>query len=158
MTELSLWPETAIARITIVNSTHIITAMITNTWQRKRGQKLEKENKQERNRTAFDYDDKQRYVRTPAALAVKIPEKMTFEEAATIPATFLTAMYALYYLARVGKGETVLIHAAAGGVGMTIFFSFHLISFFLTIFMLASSLVHGCEDEKYYPKRIKMQN
>jgi NADPH:quinone reductase-like Zn-dependent oxidoreductase len=43
---------------------------------------------------------------------------MSFEEAATIPAAFCTSMYALNYLVKLEKDETVLIHAAAGGVGM----------------------------------------
>eukprot|EP01103_Thecamoeba_quadrilineata_P016450 TRINITY_DN5503_c0_g1_i1.p1 TRINITY_DN5503_c0_g1~~TRINITY_DN5503_c0_g1_i1.p1 ORF type:complete len:1988 (-),score=362.33 TRINITY_DN5503_c0_g1_i1:138-5957(-) len=57
-------------------------------------------------------------VRTVSTLAVKIPEHISFEEAATIPATFLTASYALNYLARLAPGESVLVHAAAGGVGI----------------------------------------
>ncbi|WP_210203490.1 type I polyketide synthase [Breoghania corrubedonensis] len=52
-----------------------------------------------------------------AALA-PMPQTVTFEEAATIPVTFLTAYYALIELARLGEGETVLIHGGAGGVGL----------------------------------------
>lgn len=51
------------------------------------------------------------------ALALK-PERLTFEEAATIPTTFFTAYYALHELARVRAGERVLVHGAAGGVGI----------------------------------------
>lgn len=61
--------------------------------------------------------DVQRYPCTQSELVWKIPDSMTYEEAATIPMTFLTVMYGLD-LARLEKGETVLIHAAAGGVGM----------------------------------------
>eukprot|EP01116_Phalansterium_solitarium_P008400 TRINITY_DN2226_c0_g1_i6.p1 TRINITY_DN2226_c0_g1~~TRINITY_DN2226_c0_g1_i6.p1 ORF type:complete len:1607 (+),score=494.16 TRINITY_DN2226_c0_g1_i6:3705-8525(+) len=57
------------------------------------------------------------YVTTLELLAVPIPDGMTFEEAATIPATFLTAHYAMNHLGRLEPGETILIHAAAGGVG-----------------------------------------
>jgi acyl transferase domain-containing protein/NADPH:quinone reductase-like Zn-dependent oxidoreductase/surfactin synthase thioesterase subunit/NAD(P)-dependent dehydrogenase (short-subunit alcohol dehydrogenase family)/ubiquinone/menaquinone biosynthesis C-methylase UbiE len=57
-------------------------------------------------------------VRTISSLAVHLPDHISFEEAATIPATFLTASYALNYLARMAEGETALIHAAAGGVGI----------------------------------------
>ena len=46
------------------------------------------------------------------------PKSISHEEAATIPIAFLTAHYALHYLARVEPGEKVLIHAAAGGVGL----------------------------------------
>ena len=54
----------------------------------------------------------------PAFLAARMPESLTFEAAATVPIAFLTAYYALHYLARVRAGERVLIHAAAGGVGL----------------------------------------
>ncbi len=46
------------------------------------------------------------------------PGNMTFEEAATIPLAFLTAYYGLNRLAKIRAGDRVLIHAAAGGVGM----------------------------------------
>lgn len=47
-----------------------------------------------------------------------MPSTVSPEEAATIPVTFLTAYYALVHLARLSKGETVLIHGGAGGVGL----------------------------------------
>ncbi|WP_164101785.1 type I polyketide synthase [Candidatus Laterigemmans baculatus] len=50
------------------------------------------------------------------ALARK-PASLSHDEASTIPITFLTAHYALRWLGRLGRGERVLIHAAAGGVG-----------------------------------------
>jgi phthiocerol/phenolphthiocerol synthesis type-I polyketide synthase C len=55
---------------------------------------------------------------TIADLVVPKPEHLTFEEAATIPIAFLTAYYALHELGRMRAGEKVLIHAAAGGVGL----------------------------------------
>ena len=55
---------------------------------------------------------------TAAAAVVRKPDNITFEEAATIPITFLTAHYALNVLGRVAAGERVLIHAGAGGVGL----------------------------------------
>ena len=42
---------------------------------------------------------------------------MSFLEAAAIPEVFLTAYQALIYLADLEKGETILIHAGASGVG-----------------------------------------
>jgi NADPH:quinone reductase-like Zn-dependent oxidoreductase/acyl carrier protein len=48
---------------------------------------------------------------------VKKPSNVTHEEASTIPVTFLTAYYGLIRLAGMAKGERVLIHAGAGGVG-----------------------------------------
>jgi NADPH:quinone reductase-like Zn-dependent oxidoreductase/acyl carrier protein len=47
-----------------------------------------------------------------------IPEHVSFAEAATIPSTFLTVYYALHHLAQLQPGEKVLIHGAAGGVGI----------------------------------------
>ncbi|MGE0259039.1 MAG: SDR family NAD(P)-dependent oxidoreductase [Alphaproteobacteria bacterium] len=56
---------------------------------------------------------------TTAAHAVtRIPDGTSFAAAATIPVTFVTAIYALGTLGRLAEGETVLIHAAAGGVGL----------------------------------------
>jgi NADPH:quinone reductase-like Zn-dependent oxidoreductase/acyl carrier protein len=53
----------------------------------------------------------------PAELTVRIPDEVSFEEAASIPSAFVTVMYALRQLAGLKAGERVLIHAAAGGVG-----------------------------------------
>src|SRR5262249_50654204 len=46
------------------------------------------------------------------------PRAMTFEEGASVPLAFLTAHYALHRVGRISSGERVLIHAAAGGVGL----------------------------------------
>ncbi len=46
------------------------------------------------------------------------PAAYSFGQAATIPIAFLTAYYSLHYLARLSRGERILIHAAAGGVGL----------------------------------------
>ena len=50
---------------------------------------------------------------------VEKPSTLTFEEAATVPITFLTAYYGLIQLAHMEPGERVLIHAGAGGVGLS---------------------------------------
>ncbi|MBV7486182.1 type I polyketide synthase [Bordetella sp. BOR01] len=47
-----------------------------------------------------------------------IPQGISFEAAATIPSTFFTVYYALHHLAQLEEGEKVLIHGAAGGVGI----------------------------------------
>ncbi|MFC8827298.1 SDR family NAD(P)-dependent oxidoreductase [Streptomyces sp. NPDC057137] len=57
-------------------------------------------------------------VRGDGHLMTKLPDAMTFEEGATIPLAFLTAYYALTELGGLGAGEKLLVHAAAGGVGM----------------------------------------
>jgi len=59
-----------------------------------------------------------RFVTVDARWVAQAPRGLSFEEAATVPAVFLTAWYALYELARLKRGERIVIHAAAGGVGM----------------------------------------
>ncbi|MEO5913512.1 MAG: SDR family NAD(P)-dependent oxidoreductase [Luteolibacter sp.] len=48
----------------------------------------------------------------------KMPDRLSYEEAATLPVVFMTAWYALHNVARMTAGETILVHAGAGGVGM----------------------------------------
>lgn len=47
-----------------------------------------------------------------------IPASMSFEEATTLPAVYLTSVYGLHRLANIKAGQTVLIHCASGGVGI----------------------------------------
>lgn len=56
-------------------------------------------------------------IRSDHRLAVKIPSSMTFEEAAVLPTVHATAYHALVNVAKLRSGQSVLIHAAAGGVG-----------------------------------------
>ncbi|ARQ72082.1 hypothetical protein CAG99_00555 [Streptomyces marincola] len=53
-----------------------------------------------------------------ARLVARMPVGWSFEQAASVPVVFLTAYYGLVDLAGLGAGESVLVHAAAGGVGM----------------------------------------
>ncbi|MEU9797244.1 type I polyketide synthase [Streptomyces sparsogenes] len=55
---------------------------------------------------------------TDARTIAPIPGGWSFAQAAAVPTVFLTAYYALRDLARVQEGESLLVHAAAGGVGM----------------------------------------
>ena len=55
---------------------------------------------------------------TRATKAVRKARTITLDEAATVPITFLTAAWALDRLAGMRRGDRVLIHAAAGGVGL----------------------------------------
>ena len=48
----------------------------------------------------------------------RVPDGMSIAEGASTPVAFLTAFYALHRLARMKAGDRVLIHAAAGGVGL----------------------------------------
>ena len=54
----------------------------------------------------------------PESVVAKVPEGLDTEAAATIPVAFLTAYYALVTLAGMRRDEWVLIHGAAGGVGL----------------------------------------
>ena len=58
------------------------------------------------------------HAHTDRRLVVPLPSGLDFEQAATLPIAFLTALHALDSLARLCSGETVLIHAATGGVGL----------------------------------------
>jgi len=53
----------------------------------------------------------------PEALLMKIPDGCGFDRAAAIPEAFLTAREALFVAGNLRSNESVLIHAAAGGVG-----------------------------------------
>ncbi len=55
---------------------------------------------------------------TDRRMVVRIPPEWSFVQAAAMPIAFLTAYHALVDLAGVQPGESVLVHAAAGGVGM----------------------------------------
>ena len=57
-------------------------------------------------------------VRTKRWAVAVMPPELSFEAAATIPTAFVTAWYALKHLANLQPGEGVLIHGAAGGVGL----------------------------------------
>lgn len=67
---------------------------------------------------AVAFDSLASHALADARLVAAKPEHITFEEAATIPIVFLTAYYALHRLGRMEQGERVLVHAAAGGVGL----------------------------------------
>lgn len=58
------------------------------------------------------------HVIVPARLALPKPAELSFAEAAAVPNPYLAAGYGLINLADLQPGESVLIHAAAGGVGL----------------------------------------
>lgn len=57
------------------------------------------------------------YLVVPESGAIPAPENFSFEEAAAFPVVFLTAYAMLKISAKARSGETILVHAAAGGVG-----------------------------------------
>lgn len=58
------------------------------------------------------------HVTVGAHLAASVPEGLASEAAAAVPVAFLTAFYGLIRCARLAANEWVLIHGAAGGVGL----------------------------------------
>jgi NADPH:quinone reductase-like Zn-dependent oxidoreductase len=58
------------------------------------------------------------YVKVPATNLVRVPENLSYEQAAAMPITFSTAWHMLVTRARVSGDDTVLVLAAAGGIGI----------------------------------------
>ncbi|HEU4712434.1 MAG TPA: quinone oxidoreductase [Pyrinomonadaceae bacterium] len=58
------------------------------------------------------------YAAVPAARLVKVPDALTFEQAAAAMLQGMTAHYLVHSTYVLKKGETALVHAAAGGVGL----------------------------------------
>jgi len=59
-------------------------------------------------------------VNIPASVAVKLPDQISFEQAAAMMLQGMTAHYLIRRIHRVKKGDHILIHAAAGGVGLIV--------------------------------------
>ncbi|MET3727189.1 NADPH:quinone reductase-like Zn-dependent oxidoreductase [Fictibacillus halophilus] len=57
------------------------------------------------------------YAVTTAHSLARIPDELSFEEAAALPCAGMTAYQALFRKMNLQKGETILIHGGAGGVG-----------------------------------------
>ncbi len=60
------------------------------------------------------------YVVVNQKMAGPIPESMSFEEAASFLVIYLTAYHGLFTLGKLQPNEKVLVHAAAGGVGLAV--------------------------------------
>ncbi|KAK3300886.1 reducing type I polyketide synthase, partial [Chaetomium fimeti] len=56
-------------------------------------------------------------VRVPWVSVVRMPDEMDFADGASVCAVFATAYYSMFEAARLEPGETMLVHAASGGVG-----------------------------------------
>jgi NADPH:quinone reductase-like Zn-dependent oxidoreductase len=57
-------------------------------------------------------------VAVPAAQIFPIPDSVSFEDAAAIPVNYLTAYHSMFQMGNLQAGDRILIHAAAGGVGI----------------------------------------
>jgi NADPH:quinone reductase-like Zn-dependent oxidoreductase len=58
------------------------------------------------------------WVTTPARLAFRIPTGMSFDDAAALPVNYLTAYHSIFAMGNMQPGDRILIHGAAGGVGI----------------------------------------
>src|SRR5262249_41795129 len=66
----------------------------------------------------------------PAGQVFRMPQKMTFEEAAALPVVYLTAHHMMLFTGRLRPGMKVVIYSAAGGVGLA---------------AIQMARAHGCE-------------
>ncbi len=57
-------------------------------------------------------------VAVPADLVFRVPEGTPFEDAAAIPVNYLTAYHSMFHMGNLQPGDRILIHGAAGGVGI----------------------------------------
>lgn len=76
----------------------------------------------------------------PAAQVVRLPAEMSFEEGAALPVAYLTAHHLMLFTGTLRSGMKVLIHSAAGGVGLAAIELAHLRR--CVIFGTASSAKH----------------
>lgn len=58
------------------------------------------------------------HVVTQAQQVFPLPERMSFDEGAALPVNYLTAFHMLHYVGNLRPGERLLVHMAAGGVGL----------------------------------------
>jgi synaptic vesicle membrane protein VAT-1 len=58
------------------------------------------------------------WVAIPARNAYRLPPGMTFEDGAAIPVNYLTAHHSMFTMGNLQPGDRILIHGAAGGVGI----------------------------------------
>ena len=56
-------------------------------------------------------------ITTPAERCFRLPDSISFDAAAALPVTYLTAHHMLTYLGNFQQGDSILVHHAAGGVG-----------------------------------------
>ena len=59
------------------------------------------------------------YVSAPAVQCLPVPPSLTLEQAAVLPETFFTVWLNVFERARLRKGETLLVHGGASGIGTT---------------------------------------
>lgn len=101
--------------------------------------------------TALSPGDFGTFAVTRAELLARKPAGISWTAAATIPVAFLTAAYGLQRLAKLAKGQRILIHAAAGGVGLAA----------VQLAQLAGAEVYataGSEEKRAYLRSLGVQH
>ncbi|TMW44668.1 hypothetical protein DOY81_010253, partial [Sarcophaga bullata] len=58
------------------------------------------------------------YVEKQSRLIWEVPDHWSLKEAATVPVVYITVYYAFFMCSDIRKGQTILIHAGTGGVGL----------------------------------------
>lgn len=58
------------------------------------------------------------YISVPAGMCTRKPDHVSWVQAAAVPENWLTAWQALFLISEMKKGDKVLIHAGASGVGL----------------------------------------
>jgi NADPH:quinone reductase-like Zn-dependent oxidoreductase len=58
------------------------------------------------------------YAKVNSRHVIKVPDEVTLEHVAGVPEVWCTAYQILHFVAKVKAGETLLVHAAASGVGL----------------------------------------
>ena len=67
---------------------------------------------------AFTVKSYAEYCQAPAPMVIPLPDAVSFEHGAAFPIQVMTAYHMLHTADSTGPGKTVLVHAAAGGVGI----------------------------------------
>ena len=67
---------------------------------------------------AFTVKSYAEYCQAPAPMVIPLPDFVSFVEGAAFPIQVLTAYHMLHTADSTGQGKTVLVHSAAGGVGL----------------------------------------
>ncbi len=67
---------------------------------------------------AFTVKSYAEYCQAPASMVIPLPDSVSFVEGAAFPIQVLTAYHMLHTADSTGPGRTVLVHSAAGGVGL----------------------------------------
>jgi NADPH:quinone reductase-like Zn-dependent oxidoreductase len=57
-------------------------------------------------------------VAVPATQVFRLPDEVSLEDAAAMPVNYLTAYHSMFQMGNLQPGDRILIHAAAGGVGL----------------------------------------